>query len=141
QFLPHPEPRLGEDSVVRGQEDLRDGGGPAVVERVRYACHMPFVNRHAVGQPAPAHDAEDAIALLPGLYGLAARDDPAGHIQARDIPPSRGPRRVVPARLGEIGGGDSAESDPDENFLAQRNRIGTLADAHDLGTSRSAKAY
>ena len=137
QFLPHPEPRLGEDSVVRGQEDLRDGGGPAVVERVRYACHMPFVNRHAVGQPSPAHDAEDAIALLPGLYGLAARDDPAGHIQARDIHRSTGRRRVVPASLREIGGVDSGESHLDENLLAPRNRIGALLEAHDLGTSRS----
>src|SRR5207244_1964405 len=83
-------------------------------------------------QPAPAHDAEDAIALLPGLHGLAAREDAAGHLQARDIHRSTWRRRIVPASLREIGGVDSGESRLDENLLAPRNRIGPLLEAHDL---------
>ena len=53
---------------MRGDERLGHRGRARLVEGVRHRCDAALVHEHAIGEPAAADEAEDAVAGLPAEH-------------------------------------------------------------------------
>ena len=97
--LAGPQPALGLEGVVRGEEDLGDGRGLLEVEVGGDRHGHPLVGHDVLGLPAAADDPEDAVADL-----RAARSRPARAPRPRRRTPAPGCRPARPPARGSARG-------------------------------------
>ena len=107
---------------MRRDERLGHGRGAGLVERVRHRGHAALVHDHAVGEPAAADEAEDAVAGLPAEHLRAAGLDRARDLEAGDVARAAGRRRVRALALRQVGRIEARVRDAHEQLLAARAR-------------------
>jgi hypothetical protein len=87
---------------------------------------MPLVNGDAVGEPAAADEAEDAVTDVPPEHSMAAGDDAAGHLEPGDVLRRARRRRIAARALREVGGIERGVGRNDDDLAAARNRVRPL---------------
>ena len=102
QRLPHPQPALRNDRVMRGDEHLGHRRRRRLVQRSGTATTQRSCTRHAIRHPAAADDPEHAVALASSRTG-ATHPTRVPPPPARDIGGRTGRSRRVPRPLQEVG--------------------------------------
>jgi hypothetical protein len=117
-------------------EHLWDGRRLFVREPIRHPRHVARVNDDAVGEPAPAHEPEDAVAFRELANRGSGDDDSARDLEPGDVLWGSRRRRIRARELREICRVDGGEAHRDEQVVASRRWIGTLLEAHHLAATR-----
>ena len=126
---------------MRRDERLGHGRGAGLVERVGHRGDAAVVHDHAVGEPAAADEAEDAVAGLPAEHLRAAGLDRARDLEPGHVLRAAGRRRIGALALREIGRIEARVRHAHEQLLAAGNRIGPLLEPDDLVAAGSGEYH
>jgi hypothetical protein len=128
QALAHAQPRLREERVVGGREDL---GQPARVRErddVGHRHELALVDDGELGLTAAADDPHDAVALGEALRARPEADDLARQLEPRDVRRAAGRGGVAAPALHHVGAVEPGAADADENLAGSGLGIEVLLD-------------
>ncbi len=128
QPLAGAQPRLGEERVVRGREDLGDPAGVGEPDGVGDRHELALVDDGELALAAAADDAHDAVALGEARRAVAEAGDLAGELEPGDVRRRAGRRGIAPAQLHLVGAVEAGGAHADEHLAGARLGIGVLLD-------------
>ena len=121
----------GKDRFLGREVDFGHGCGLAETPAVRNRHGHPRVNHGLLGIPAAANQTEDAVARPKALDCGADRLDLTGQLKPQDVR-FAGRRRIGTDALHGVGTVEGRGTNPNEQLVWVRRRVGHLAESQDL---------
>ena len=138
-------PRLREERVVRGREDLGQPARRQRLDGVRDRHRLALVHGAQLALTAAADDRHHAVADGEALGARAERDDVAGELEPGDVGRRAGRSRVRAAALEHVGAVEAGGAHADEHLAVPGLGIGMVGDEHlavaDRGGTHGGETY